>query len=217
MLSPLVATVELCRQCEKPFDVTARRQHFCSKQCQLAFQRTRICVKCGVALDKSNWARPGHWHICRTCWNIDCRKRNLSHRQRLKLEVLSHYCHGAPRCQGQDLTCKILQVDDIDILTIDHVKNDGAKHRRQLHRGGVEFYRWLKQQGYPSGYRVLCMNCQLKKEINVRKNASANGSHQTEPGRNPRHEFEGGYAVRRFRFRFSRRGAGTEKVRVTRI
>jgi hypothetical protein len=35
----------------------------------------------------------------------------------------------------------------------------------QSHRpGGCRFYLWLKTNKYPSGYQVLCMNCQFVKK-----------------------------------------------------
>ena len=49
-------------------------------------------------------------------------------------------------------------------LTIDHVRGDGAAHRRMLFGrprvgSGNTFYVWLKRHGYPGGFRVLCHNC----------------------------------------------------------
>lgn len=52
-------------------------------------------------------------------------------------------------------------------LSIDHVNNDGAKHRkREGIRTGDELYRWLKKRGFPTGFQVLCMNCQWGKRNN---------------------------------------------------
>jgi len=45
---------------------------------------------------------------------------------------------------------------------IDHIKNDGAAHRKQV---GVSFYRWLQTHGYPKGFQVLCANHNLKKHL----------------------------------------------------
>lgn len=52
------------------------------------------------------------------------------------------------------------------MLTLDHIYGDGAAHRKMLRGGkgdagggGNKTYHWLKKQGYPSGYRVLCFNC----------------------------------------------------------
>jgi hypothetical protein len=49
-------------------------------------------------------------------------------------------------------------------LSIDHVNNDGAEHRRQVDRRSM--YKWLEKEGFPSGYQVLCMNCNFGKARN---------------------------------------------------
>ena len=47
-----------------------------------------------------------------------------------------------------------------EFLTIDHIDGGGSKHRRELRKNGSQhIYQWLKRENYPSGYRVLCMNC----------------------------------------------------------
>ena len=42
-------------------------------------------------------------------------------------------------------------------LTIDHINGGGAEHRRSLR--GLPIGNFLKKNNYPSGYRVLCWNC----------------------------------------------------------
>ena len=77
--------------------------------------------------------------------------------ERIKVEVFTHYCNGEPFC----VSCGI---GDIDILTIDHLNGSGGKHRRSLNlHAGDRFYRWLKANGYPQEYQVLCYNCNIKK------------------------------------------------------
>lgn len=85
---------------------------------------------------------------------------SLVRRQKEKEAVMSHYSKGKNSC----VCCG--QVG-IEFLTIDHINNDGAKQRRELKtaRGGASFYRWLRRNGYPGGYQVLCANCNLSKEI----------------------------------------------------
>ena len=52
-------------------------------------------------------------------------------------------------------------------LSIDHVNNDGAKHKRENRiRTGEQMYRWLKRSGYPDGFQILCMNCNWGKRSN---------------------------------------------------
>lgn len=52
-------------------------------------------------------------------------------------------------------------------LSIDHINNDGAKHRRECNlRTGEQLYRWLARNGFPPGFQILCMNCQWGKRNN---------------------------------------------------
>ena len=47
-----------------------------------------------------------------------------------------------------------------EFLTIDHIAGGGSVHRRALRRpGGHLFYVWLRHQGFPKGFRLLCFNC----------------------------------------------------------
>jgi hypothetical protein len=75
-------------------------------------------------------------------------------RQVLKREVLKIY-GGVCRCCGEDR---------VEFLTIHHVDNNGAEHRLKVwgdvrRGGGTTFYYWLRRNGYPSGFEVLCFNC----------------------------------------------------------
>ena len=62
--------------------------------------------------------------------------------------------------------CDCCGEDDIRFLTIDHINNDGAEHRRQIGNGGVTLYNWLKKNDWPEGFRVLCANCNLGRHWN---------------------------------------------------
>lgn len=51
-------------------------------------------------------------------------------------------------------------------LTIDHINNDGATHRKQLRAGnnhGHNIYAWLRLNHYPDGFQTLCYNCNCAK------------------------------------------------------
>lgn len=76
------------------------------------------------------------------------------HSRTLKLEVLNAY--GGPKCSccGETL---------LEGLTVDHIRGDGAIHRREIKRMGVTFYRWLKENNYPPGFQVLCFTCNKAK------------------------------------------------------
>ena len=64
--------------------------------------------------------------------------------------------------------CACCGETEVMFLTIDHVNNDGNVERKAgLYRGnGTAFYQWLRKQGFPDGYQVLCMNCNVGKHKN---------------------------------------------------
>jgi hypothetical protein len=43
------------------------------------------------------------------------------------------------------------------MLGIDHINGGGTKHRKEIKNFGI--YKWLIDNNYPLGYRVLCHNC----------------------------------------------------------
>lgn len=67
----------------------------------------------------------------------------------LRLEVFNGYGGAFCRCCGES---------EYVFLTIDHMNNDGAAHRREVGRG-LGVFRWLRDNGFPPGYQVLCWCC----------------------------------------------------------
>lgn len=52
-------------------------------------------------------------------------------------------------------------------LTLDHINNDGAKHRKAIGiRGGIGIYTWIRKNNFPDGFQVLCFNCNHGKQLN---------------------------------------------------
>ena len=88
-------------------------------------------------------------------------KRQRKTNRAIRQQVLGHY--GAT-CVWPD--CGIT---DPDMLSLDHVENDGAKERREIGRGNT-FYRFIIKNGYPDRYQVLCMNHQVKKRYMLLRN-----------------------------------------------
>lgn len=86
--------------------------------------------------------------------NANINARNLE----IKVEVLKRY-GGKCRCCSEKL---------ILLLTIDHIRGDGATHRRLIggNRTKSQIYRWLKRNNFPTGFRVLCWNCNSGRHIN---------------------------------------------------
>jgi hypothetical protein len=79
-----------------------------------------------------------------------------------KIQVLSHYS------PNEILGCSHegCGVSDLDMLTLDHLNNDGAEHR-DTHKisGGSSTYSYIKKNDYPDGYQTLCWNHQWKKQL----------------------------------------------------
>lgn len=124
---------------------------------QKARHRQGLCWFCTEA------AAPGHsWcfkHLLQNAANARHRrlfdsdkrsKKAAEVRVKLRKEVLGKY-GGSCRCCGE-----VRQ----EFLQIDHVNNDGAAHRRQI---GPDVYTWLKRSAWPTGFQVLCANCNWAK------------------------------------------------------
>ena len=157
------------------------------------------CVKCGElkVLDyfpRCDSCSDGRRNVCKSCRtsqkmknyyknhsrNIELNrkyraqdpKKMRRYRRKIKLEVMTHYCHG------ELPFCKICGFDDIRALCIDHVNGHGAEHRRALTSndlnklprdgGGFNTYLWLRRNDYPKGFQVLCFNCNQIKECEQR-------------------------------------------------
>jgi hypothetical protein len=81
-------------------------------------------------------------------------------RQKIKRDVLEHYSNSRP------VACVRCGIEDIRVLSVDHVDGNGAAHRKKLKtRGGTAFYAWLRRHNYPPGFQVLCMNHQWIKRV----------------------------------------------------
>jgi 5-methylcytosine-specific restriction endonuclease McrA len=68
-------------------------------------------------------------------------------------QVLAAY-GGACTCCGET---------QYEFLAIDHVNDDGAAHRREENVNGSKIVLWLIQNHFPSGFQILCHNCNMAK------------------------------------------------------
>lgn len=83
----------------------------------------------------------------------EIRRYNNNKNQELKALLVAHYSNNTNRCACCGET-------EVRFLTIDHINGDGSEHRKTSKCGtGSVFYRWLKREGMPEGYQVLCYNC----------------------------------------------------------
>jgi len=109
--------------------------------------------------------------LCDECYRIQYRKNNpgkcneavAASVQKTKREVLTYYGpQHRLRCSW-----KRCMVTDLDMLSLDHINNDGAKHRKAngWASGGYKTWLWVKRHNYPEGFQTLCMNHQQKKKV----------------------------------------------------
>jgi hypothetical protein len=73
-----------------------------------------------------------------------------------QLKVIDHYSNGTMKC----VCCG---ENHIRFLTVDHINGGGRKHRESM---TCRFNAWLKKNGFPSGYQILCYNCNCGKQRN---------------------------------------------------
>lgn len=98
------------------------------------------------------------------------RRRNLEKalaqhretRKRTKMAAFDAYGGALCGCCGEA---------EYTMLTIDHIHEDGAEHRNEINGGkgrhsSVAIYVWLRKEGYPPGFQVLCYNCNISKHRN---------------------------------------------------
>lgn len=129
-----------------------------SERCREAYRRMSSEEKASLLTKVSQYSKS---HRC------DRRQQNVEYRRRKKQEVFSHYCSGVPQCQR-------CGCDNLCTLSIDHIDGNGAQHRSDEGvKAGSNFYQWLKKQGYPDGFQVLCMNCQFIKRYENQEFARA--------------------------------------------
>lgn len=109
------------------------------------------CMTCNLPLDGTSTLRClpcGHKHAAQV--------RGIRNEDRARcLEV---YGNNECCCCGER---------EQQFLTVDHANNDGAAHRRSI--GGVNsgtIYSWLRRNGFPSGFQILCYNCNCGRHRN---------------------------------------------------
>ncbi len=88
--------------------------------------------------------------------NISLIKRKINHLQYLR------YKHQAIIRYSPKKECMKCGFGDIRALEMDHIGGGGSKH---LHRIGGNIYDWIRRNNYPSGFQVLCANCNWIKRL----------------------------------------------------
>lgn len=88
----------------------------------------------------------------------DIKIKHRLYSQRKRFSVLQYYGGTIPKCA----CCGETQ---LEFLCIDHMNGNGNAHRRKIwdRRAGGNIYQWLMANDLPSGFQVLCHNCNCAK------------------------------------------------------
>lgn len=140
----------------------------------------KLCKACAAYFTKRNKTMAG-----------DLLKRAKASRRRAcdKYIAVNREAHNARfRKRGSELRkealaaygskCACCSETQFEFLQLDHVNNDGAKHRLEVGTGR-RLLAWLKKRGYPDIIQILCANCNAAKAFygecpHIRKNREAN-------------------------------------------
>ena len=97
----------------------------------------------------------------RRYWTLERRLAKRREAKESKMQVIAHYSNGTMSC-GNPYGEHNLPYLKTLALTVDHIGGGGSRHRRKLRYWSI--YKWLVVEGFPSGYQILCMNCQMIKK-----------------------------------------------------
>ena len=144
------ALLNLCVTCGNPSLKTKTACSNCAKRATEhtikrynANKAAGTCAFCGNTIGSKSKFR------CDNCHDLHLRHGKIQwHRQRLI--VIKHY-GGKCVCCGES---------NNRFIEIDHINNDGKKHRRVT---GRHIYKWVINQNFPSDLQLLCANCNRSK------------------------------------------------------
>lgn len=146
-----------CKTCDKPAVPGRRKCEACREKAQKQRQENvnkGLCAECG------NQPPEEGRKLCEGCLATN---RVKDKRKNKKLRDLVFETYGG-------YVCKCCGETEPLFLQIDHVNNDGAKHRKEVFGekvgSGQRIYRWLRDNNFPEGFQVLCANCNLGKHRN---------------------------------------------------
>ena len=74
--------------------------------------------------------------------------RAKRHYEKWKKVVFDHYGN----------VCSCCGETQSRFLTIDHMDDDGAEHRKDV-SAGLVLFKWLINNNFPKNFRILCFNC----------------------------------------------------------
>lgn len=139
---------QLCRPCKSAHSKARRMRRKAEGLCHCgrALIQGATCETCKKRY--RTWGRANVSHVT---------EFNARRRATVRQKTFDHY----------GWVCACCGESNSGFLTIDHIQGGGNKHRKEIGRGGGNwFYAWLIRENYPDGYQTLCYNCNCGKAHN---------------------------------------------------
>src|SRR3990167_330918 len=151
-----------CYPCKRAWERERRQAHKEQYNARQRKWRKENWDKAKASQYKWRKANPEAWKANYNRWASNNRiEWEAERRKKLRESVFAAY---------GGYVCSCCCEDEPMFMTIDHIANDGNEHRRKLKsligNGGTAFFDWLKRNKFPSGYQVLCRNCNWGKHVN---------------------------------------------------
>jgi hypothetical protein len=115
---------------------------------------TKPCATCGKEFVGSMDQRR---YCSDECRDVQAAEQRRATREALRMECLRAYSGPVPFCSCCGTSVPMF-------LALDHINGGGGRQRKEL--GGGGYWTWLRANGFPPGFRVLCHNCNHGRELN---------------------------------------------------
>lgn len=130
---------------------------------------TRVCDACMEAKHVSKFSgKHSICHVCRYKAGAEYAK-SAARARHFRLQAMVFAAYGR--------SCACCGESRKSMLCLDHINNDGAKHRREMtskwngawankNISGTSVYADVVKRGFPAGFQILCANCNTSKARN---------------------------------------------------
>jgi hypothetical protein len=151
--NPPIEDQKECENCRNKRRERQKKEYHQTNAKNIAAKRiTRkeqgLCTRCGKNKTTNKLT-------CENCLNLQSNQLQF-----LKSKVFEAYGGKKCSCCGETIQ---------EFLMLDHIENDGAKHRKELGKtksSGKGLYLWIIKNNFPPMFQVLCANCNWGKKMN---------------------------------------------------
>ncbi len=140
-----------CLNCNKKIIVNHKNTKYCSICCRKKFlENKRISTKKWCENNKEENKKRHKIYSLKNKDKINEKTKKWN--KEIRKNILIKYGNK----------CNCCKENKYEFLAIDHINNDGVKHRKEIGRKNI--YYWLKKNNYPKeNFQVLCHNCNMAK------------------------------------------------------